>query len=62
MDNLAYHKGSFCIYTPIFCQEGYCSECDIYRRKQLLVKMNDYRDLLKNSRQLQEAAISSNHR
>jgi ferredoxin len=27
------HKGSFCIYTPKFCQEGYCSGCEIYLDK-----------------------------
>ena len=27
MLNIQYHKGSFCIYKPIFCQEGYCTEC-----------------------------------
>ena len=26
------HKGSFCVYTPRFCQEGYCSECEIYQK------------------------------
>ena len=25
------HKGSFCPYTAIFCQEGYCSGCEITR-------------------------------
>ena len=25
-----YHKGQPCVYKPILCQEGYCSECDIY--------------------------------
>ena len=33
MVNLAYHKGYFCINTFIFCQEGYCSECEIYLNK-----------------------------
>jgi hypothetical protein len=25
--NLEYHKGQQCIYKPLFCQEGFCSEC-----------------------------------
>ena len=25
------HKGSFCTLTGTFCQEGYCSECEIYQ-------------------------------
>ena len=33
MVNLEYHKGSFCIYTSVFCQEGYCSACEIYRKR-----------------------------
>ena len=28
--NLETHKGRFCVYTPQFCQEGYCSRCEIY--------------------------------
>jgi len=26
------HKGEWCVINPnIFCQEGYCSECQIYK-------------------------------
>ena len=32
MVNLEYHKGSFCVHTPIFCQEGYCAGCEIYKQ------------------------------
>lgn len=28
--NLDYYKGQYCVYKPILCQEGYCSECAIY--------------------------------
>jgi hypothetical protein len=28
-----YHKGSFCVYKPIICQEIYCSECGIHTEK-----------------------------
>lgn len=24
------HKGTECLYKPILCQEGYCSECQVY--------------------------------
>ncbi len=24
-------KGHACIYAPIFCQEGLCSECQVFR-------------------------------
>jgi len=41
MVNQEYHKGSFCIYTSIFCQEGYCAECDIYRKRQAVFKNTD---------------------
>ena len=33
--NLEYHKGQFCVYEPVFCQEGYCSECAIYYQNSL---------------------------
>jgi hypothetical protein len=26
-----YHKGGECIVSTKFCQEGYCSDCQIYR-------------------------------
>ena len=25
-----YHKGNWCALRILFCQEGYCSECDTY--------------------------------
>jgi ferredoxin len=28
--DLENHKGSFCSHASIFCQEGYCSRCQIY--------------------------------
>jgi hypothetical protein len=30
MMKLQYHKGQPCICSSTFCQEGYCSECEIY--------------------------------
>jgi hypothetical protein len=30
MENIEYHKGSFCVYNSMFCQEGYCPGCDIF--------------------------------
>ena len=33
--NLEYHKGQFCAYKPVFCQEGYCSECAIFYQNSL---------------------------
>ncbi len=30
MINLQYHKGQRCAYSSVFCQEGYCSECQVY--------------------------------
>jgi hypothetical protein len=29
MIDLNYHKGQKCIYGPTFCQEGFCSACNI---------------------------------
>jgi len=33
MIDLENHKGHFCQYVSIFCQEGYCSSCQIYPKK-----------------------------
>jgi hypothetical protein len=33
MINQQYHKGQTCKIKPVFCQEGYCSECSIYLSK-----------------------------
>jgi hypothetical protein len=30
MINLQYHKGESCVCSSVFCQEGYCSGCQIY--------------------------------
>ena len=37
------HKGSFCVYTPKFCQEGYCPGCEIYLKKSLPIQKEDRR-------------------
>jgi hypothetical protein len=29
MVTMHYHKGQQCVYSSVFCQEGYCSECEI---------------------------------
>ena len=36
MTHVALHKGSFCCYTSIFCQEGYCTECEIHAKQTSL--------------------------
>jgi hypothetical protein len=46
MVNLEYHKGFFCSYTTIFCQEGYCSGCEIYLKKESPPKIVDCRNTL----------------
>ena len=33
-----YHKGQWCPVQGTFCQEGYCSECDIARRQNNSLK------------------------
>lgn len=30
---MEYHKGEFCRYKSIFCQEGYCSNCELALRR-----------------------------
>lgn len=31
MVNPEYCKGSFCVHASVFCQEGHCSGCEIYK-------------------------------
>ena len=55
-----YHKGYPCVFKPILCQEGFCSECAIYLGKSLSIDMTNLEqirtdDSRKNMRQLQEA-------
>jgi hypothetical protein len=43
--NMEYHKGSFCVYTSIFCQEGYCPGCEIYKKiKSAIALANQHGD------------------
>jgi hypothetical protein len=44
MVNFEYHKGSFCIYSSIFCQEGYCSGCSVYLKMSAAAKFVNSRD------------------
>jgi len=40
MIDLDYHKGHPCIYPPFkFCQEGYCSGCDIHQQMKKMEKI-----------------------
>jgi hypothetical protein len=44
MVNLEYHKGSFCIYSSVFCQEGYCSGCSVYSQMSAAAKFVNSRE------------------
>ena len=45
------HKGEWCPYTDIFCQEGYCSGCEIFlEHKKGGIKK-------KNGKRLEEKSI-----
>jgi hypothetical protein len=37
--NLEQHKGSPCVYSSRFCQEGYCSGCDVYSAQSLNIEI-----------------------
>jgi hypothetical protein len=41
MVNMEYHKGSFCVYASAFCQEGYCSGCEIFSKRPMAIKQVD---------------------
>ncbi len=47
------HKGSFCVHADAFCQEGYCSECNIYRQR-VSIEVNFFSDREINVDELQE--------
>jgi hypothetical protein len=34
---IQYHKGQPCVYSSVFCQEGFCSECEICQNWNLKV-------------------------
>ena len=50
MVNLENHKGSFCIYTSVFCQEGYCSGCEVYRKIPPTTKQVERREGVKSQK------------
>jgi predicted metallo-beta-lactamase superfamily hydrolase len=56
--NLEYHKGSFCVYSSVFCQEGYCSECEIYRKKLMLIEQKGRSDTLKSQKARQPVLVN----
>ncbi len=41
MTSLLYHKGTFCVYASIFCQEGYCSGCEVFLKQSSPAKKRD---------------------
>ncbi|MDD1777652.1 MAG: hypothetical protein LUQ65_05730 [Candidatus Helarchaeota archaeon] len=57
MINLEFHKGSFCVHAPVFCQEGYCSGCEIYRQGLSLTKPTDRSDSARDTGKLHEAGV-----
>ena len=57
MGNLTYRKGSFCIYSSTFCQEGYCSGCEIYLHAASPAKTTDHNFGLRDIIKLQESGI-----
>jgi hypothetical protein len=48
----SFHKGEQCPYKKICCQEGYCSQCEIwrqYRKVKMSVKLGvDPKDIKTN--------------
>jgi hypothetical protein len=54
--DLENHKGSFCSHASVFCQEGYCSRCQIYLKMAMVNKSINERVVA----MLQEVARSCN--
>jgi hypothetical protein len=59
MTNLEYHKGSFCIYNSVFCQEGYCVECEIYLKNRSSVKTEKYQIKTRVVRKARDIVVAS---
>ena len=57
MVNQEYHKGSFCVYTSVFCQEGYCSECEVYRKRLAVVKSIDQMEDVSSQKRRQPVLV-----
>jgi hypothetical protein len=57
MINLEYHKGSFCVYTSVFCQEGYCSGCEVYGKSPLATEQVDQREGVKSQKTHQPVLV-----
>jgi hypothetical protein len=57
MVNLEYHKGSFCVYTSVFCQEGYCSGCEIYSKMSSATEQIDQREVVKSQKAPQPVLV-----
>ena len=60
MINLQYHKGSFCLYKSLFCQEGYCSSCEIAQELTSSKPMSFYYGA-SDARKLQQTSAGENH-
>jgi hypothetical protein len=37
--DLEYHKGRICLFKYQICQEGYCSQCHLYKGKLKKVRL-----------------------
>jgi hypothetical protein len=59
MTNLEYHKGTFCVYLPTFCQEGYCAGCEIHLKKQATTKLTEAVSGVRDIRKTRETATIS---
>ncbi len=57
MISLEYHKGSFCVYSSVFCQEGYCSGCEIYLHSPSHAKSTNHDECVRDVRKLQNTEV-----
>ena len=53
MVNFENHKGSFCIYASLFCQEGYCSECSTYLKRAPIAQNENRRQVVESQEKRQ---------
>jgi hypothetical protein len=58
MINQDYHKGSFCVYSSVFCQEGYCFGCEIYGKRPAVVKTLDHCESVSSQKRRQPVLVN----
>ena len=55
--NLEYHKGSPCVYSSAFCQEGFCCACQIYLKIPLTTTQMAKGEIVKSQKEPERVLV-----